>query len=127
MFPKWGTLTTAATTQHNISPLTMTPTHIQSDHFYASHPGFEKPPESTGRDPKQSRLKDGRHAGSPWKRLLLNAAFWVLEFLLGGPPHLWSDAKAPDVSVNDNKPSLSGRGGRSRSQVLETDTLQTRG
>lgn len=34
----------------------------------------------------------------------------VLEFLLGGPPRLWSDAGAWSVSLNDNKPSSPAAG-----------------
>lgn len=41
----------------------------------------------------------------------VNVASWVLEFLLGGPPHLRSDVGAWHVSLNDNKPSWSGRKG----------------
>lgn len=39
------------------------------------------------------------------------AASWVLEFLLGGPPHLRSDAGVWSVSLNDNTPAWSGRRG----------------
>lgn len=38
------------------------------------------------------------------------AASWVLELILGGPTHLWSDAEAWPVSLNDNKPSYAAAG-----------------
>lgn len=57
------------------------------------------------------------------------AASWVLEFLLGGPPRLRSDAGVWSVSLNDNSPSSPAAGQEEEEVFLpesvETDTLQT--